>query len=231
MSKKSKRVLKQTTSLSSLSELKLIPQTKLRGMEDIAINGLNKNTDLVIEITHQWVMHAEKHGDHTGLQAWIQRLYKETKGLIIAGLVKWIHDNSPIRLTAENGVVSAVTLKKDEAGYKPFTTEKMGEESPLTTAEVTGRAQRPIEPYSVKLVNSRVKSLMNQFRKAQEEGGRGIVGSPEVLQQYLEDLAAVKVRPVKVGNKTIAYDPKKEQAELDKLTRESEEAPKMRAAG
>lgn len=221
---------KEAGDRNGLKSLKLLPPTKIRALEEKTLTAGATFVDGVKTVTLQWVMHAEKHGDHTPLRRWFQNLHEQTEGFVTAALYKWVRDHSPIVLSlGSNGQVDSKVLKEGETGYRPYNTGDMEaeRETILKTEEVKNRTNRPIEEMSIKMLKRRILGFKRQLEKAQEQGGRGVIGHAAVIEQWIDDLAKVPVRPVVVKDakgkeKTIAFDEKKEEQAIEKAMKARE---------
>lgn len=220
-----KKKAKNSTILTSFGELALLAPTKIRALEDKVIASGQDFIAGVKNVTMQWTMHAEKHGDYTPLQTWFQRLHDETEGFVVAALWKWVRDNTPLEVSIENGQISMKALKEGEKGYRPYSGEKMAEQADeiLKTEEVNRRTRTVIEPLHLGSILKRIENMRNQVKRiADGDSDRKFVGYPDVALNHLNRILALGVEPVKVGNRQHAYNPQADKVDLEKITKEQE---------
>lgn len=175
-----------------MSNVKLLSKTAITKMQDsIFKTGKDLNAK-VHECAVQCMLHAQKHGDTTLMERLVKGLQENLPGYVVAGLVKWSKDNSPVVVETDTKghVTGSHMAKEGDRGYKPFVEDMTTLEPFYNGKELMARANRPIEPFSWKLALGRIKGLKTQLAKAQEQGGRGVIGDPKQLETALDAIIA-----------------------------------------
>lgn len=161
---------------------------------------------LIHETAVQTLLHAKEHGDATLADELVKSVKENLPGYVWQGLVKWYRTNSPIFWDAEGKVR---LLKPEEKGYKAFDPETAEAKPAASDSAVKNRTDKPIEPFSIKLVKSRVFGMVKQLDKAQEQGGRGVVGDAAQIRSFLTQTIAFM-------DKVQVIEPKAAQPEAPK---------------
>ena len=190
--------------------MKLLEVAAIRSMI-VSVGTKGKEfADLIHQTAVQTLLHAKEHGDATLADELVKSVKENLPGYVWQGLVKWYRTNSPIFWDAEGKVR---LLKPDEKGYKAFDPETAEAKPAANDSAVTARTDKPIEPFSIKLVKSRVFGMVKQLEKAQEEGGRGVVGDAAQIRIFLTQTIAFMDKVQVIEPAKVEPAPKQEEAE------------------